>query len=134
MPGTTARASPTPRHGGWWLPMGAASHRPHARSLRPNATKATGPNPVPTHSSMENSSETCTCQHIKSREPQLVFILTLSIDLWLYHRMPSSGQHTKTGKQWNRQGDEEQDPQGNGQVGAFRVDVGIISPMSSRYG
>jgi hypothetical protein len=28
--------------------MGAASHRPHARSLRPNATKATGPNPVPT--------------------------------------------------------------------------------------
>jgi len=30
--------------------MGAASHRPHARSLRPNATKATGPNPVPTKS------------------------------------------------------------------------------------
>jgi len=48
MPGITAGASPTPRHGGWWRPMGAASHRPHARSLRPNATKATGPNPVPT--------------------------------------------------------------------------------------
>jgi len=30
------------------LSMGAASHRPHARSLRPNATKATGPNPVAT--------------------------------------------------------------------------------------
>jgi len=48
MPGITAGASPTPRHGGWWRPMGAASHRPHARSLRPNTTKATGPNPVPT--------------------------------------------------------------------------------------
>jgi hypothetical protein len=48
MPGITAGASPTPRHGGWWRPMGAASHRPHARSLRPNATKATGPNPVRT--------------------------------------------------------------------------------------
>jgi len=50
MPGIAAGASPTPQHGGWWRPMGAASHRPHARSLRPNATKATGPNPVPTHS------------------------------------------------------------------------------------
>jgi len=48
MPGITAGASPTPQLGGWWRPMGAASHRPHARSLRPNATKATGPNPVPT--------------------------------------------------------------------------------------
>jgi len=36
---------------GWWgqaRPMGAVSHRPHARSLRPNATNAIGPNPVPT--------------------------------------------------------------------------------------
>ena len=48
MPSITAGASPTHQHGGWWRPMGAASHRPHARSLRPNATKATGPNPVPT--------------------------------------------------------------------------------------
>jgi hypothetical protein len=30
------------------LSMGAASHWPHARSLSPNATKAIGPNPVPT--------------------------------------------------------------------------------------
>ena len=30
------------------LSMGAASHWPHARSLRPNVTKATWPNPVPT--------------------------------------------------------------------------------------
>jgi hypothetical protein len=30
------------------LGMGAASHRPHARSLRPHATKAIGPIPVPT--------------------------------------------------------------------------------------
>jgi len=36
MPSTTAGASPTLRHGGWWRPMGAASHRPHARSLRPS--------------------------------------------------------------------------------------------------
>ena len=49
MPGITTGASPTPQHGGWWRPMGAASHRPHARSLRPNATKATGSNPVPTY-------------------------------------------------------------------------------------
>ena len=28
--------------------MGAASHRPHARSFRPKATQAIGPNPVPT--------------------------------------------------------------------------------------
>jgi len=28
--------------------MGAASHRPNARSLRPNATQAIGPNPMPT--------------------------------------------------------------------------------------
>jgi len=34
--------------GGWWRPMGAASHQPHARSLRPNATQDIGPNPVPT--------------------------------------------------------------------------------------
>jgi len=38
MPSTTAGASPTPRHGGWWRPMGAASHRPHARSLRPSGS------------------------------------------------------------------------------------------------
>jgi len=36
MPSITAGASPTPRHEGWWRPMGAASHRPHARSLRPS--------------------------------------------------------------------------------------------------
>jgi hypothetical protein len=48
MPGITAGASPTPRHGGWWRPKGAASHRPHARSVRPKATQAIGPNPVPT--------------------------------------------------------------------------------------
>jgi len=48
MPGISAGASPTPRHGGWWRPMGATSHRPHARSFRPKATQATRPNPVPT--------------------------------------------------------------------------------------
>jgi len=47
MPGITAGASPTLRHGGWWRPMGAASHRPHARSVSPKATQAIGPNPVP---------------------------------------------------------------------------------------
>jgi len=31
-----------------WRPMGAASHRPDAHSLRLNATQAIGPNPVPT--------------------------------------------------------------------------------------
>jgi hypothetical protein len=30
------------------LGMGAASHRPHSRSVRPKATQAIGPNPVPT--------------------------------------------------------------------------------------
>jgi len=30
MPSITAGASPTPQHGGWWRPMGAASHRPAA--------------------------------------------------------------------------------------------------------
>ena len=48
MPSITAGDRPTPRHGGWWRPIRAASHRPHARSLRPNATRAIGPNPVPT--------------------------------------------------------------------------------------
>jgi len=48
MAGITAGAGTTPRHGGWWRPMGAASHRPDARSFRPNATQAIGPNPVPT--------------------------------------------------------------------------------------
>jgi len=38
MPGITAGASPTLRHGGWWRPMGAASHRPHARSLGPSGS------------------------------------------------------------------------------------------------
>jgi hypothetical protein len=36
---------------GWWgqaRPMGAVSHRPHVRSVRPKATQAIGPNPVPT--------------------------------------------------------------------------------------
>jgi hypothetical protein len=42
MPSITAGDRPTPRHGGWWRPMGAASHRPHARSLRPNATQPSG--------------------------------------------------------------------------------------------
>jgi len=49
MPSITTGARPTPRHGGWWRPMGAASHRAHARSFRPKATQAIGPNPVPTH-------------------------------------------------------------------------------------
>ena len=48
IPGITARARLTLQHGGWWRPMGAASHRPHARSFRPKATIAIGPNPVPT--------------------------------------------------------------------------------------
>jgi len=48
MPSITAGAKLTPRHGGWWRPMGAASHQRHARSLRPNATQAIGTNPVPT--------------------------------------------------------------------------------------
>jgi hypothetical protein len=42
MPRIIAGERPTPRHGGWWRPMGAASHRPHARSLRPNATQPSG--------------------------------------------------------------------------------------------
>jgi len=46
--GITAGARLTLQHGGWWRPMGAASHRPHARSFRPKATQAIGPNPVPT--------------------------------------------------------------------------------------
>jgi len=36
---------------GWWgqaRPMGAASHRPHVRSVRPKETQAIGANPVPT--------------------------------------------------------------------------------------
>jgi len=36
------------------LSVGAASHRPHARSLRPNATQAIGPNPVPTRTLYEH--------------------------------------------------------------------------------
>jgi hypothetical protein len=35
----------------WWgqaRPMGAVSHRPHVRSVRPKATQAIWPNPVPT--------------------------------------------------------------------------------------
>ena len=57
MPSITAGDRPTPRHGGWWRPMGAASHRPHARSLRPmeppNAAQAIGLYPVPTHSAIQ---------------------------------------------------------------------------------
>jgi len=45
----TSGASPTPRHGGWGQLMpGPASHSLHAHSHRANATKAIGPNPVPT--------------------------------------------------------------------------------------
>jgi len=36
------------------LSMGAASHRPHARSFRPKATQAIGPNPVPTMAAWES--------------------------------------------------------------------------------
>jgi len=49
MPGITAGASPTPQHGGrrgWWgqaRPMGAVGG-----CKPPYATKAIGPNPVPT--------------------------------------------------------------------------------------
>jgi hypothetical protein len=42
MPSITAGASPTPRHGGWWRPMRAATHRPHARGLRPSPHKPSG--------------------------------------------------------------------------------------------
>jgi hypothetical protein len=49
MPSITTGASPTPRHGGWWRPIGAASHQPHARNFWPKATQAIGPNPVPTN-------------------------------------------------------------------------------------
>jgi hypothetical protein len=31
MPNITPEARPPPRHGGWWRPMGAVSHRLHAR-------------------------------------------------------------------------------------------------------
>jgi hypothetical protein len=48
MPSITAGAGPNPRHGGWWRPMGAASHWFQARSFRPKATQAIGPNPLPT--------------------------------------------------------------------------------------
>jgi len=48
MPGITAGASPTPQHGGkrgWWgqaRPMGAVSHRPHARALGQTPQKPPG--------------------------------------------------------------------------------------------
>jgi hypothetical protein len=48
MPGITAGASRTPQHGGWrgWWgqarPMGAVSHRPHARALGQTPQKPPG--------------------------------------------------------------------------------------------
>jgi len=35
MPSIAARTRPTLRHGGWWRPVGAASHRPDAPRVRP---------------------------------------------------------------------------------------------------
>ena len=69
MPSTSAEPSSSPwvageadgageagggRRGRWGQarPMGAVSHRLHVRSVRPNTTKATGPNPVPTLANM----------------------------------------------------------------------------------
>ena len=61
IPSINAGATPTLQHRGWWRPMGAASHRPHARisgsgtCMPANATQAIGPNALPTERSAGNT-------------------------------------------------------------------------------
>jgi len=67
MPSSTAGARPTLRKGGWRRPMGAASHRPHARSLRPLGAISPGTPHKP--------SGQIPCQHERVQNRPLMVIL-----------------------------------------------------------